>query len=205
MKDTIQEISDFIGSLFDVFGIAEHPDHGTLIIVGLESTPNRNLDSFGRTDDEIKLFGFEKYMSPLLESAVSFIRDKGYTSELVDRHGYPKREQLNLKELAVQTGIGKRGKHSVVLHDKYGARLRFAAIKVEGSFQLSARPILSELPNPTCRNCSLCLEACPVNIIEPYRVTDVSLCLSQVLAMEEQQGQLIPCDKCLKVCPAGTG
>ncbi|NQT05265.1 MAG: hypothetical protein HQ577_04570 [Dehalococcoidia bacterium] len=204
MEDTIQEISDFIGSLFDVFGIAEHPDHGTLIIVGLESTPERNLDDFGWIDDEIKLFGFEKYMSPLLESAVGFIRDKGYTPELVGRHGYPKREQLNLKELAVQTGIGKRGKHSVVLHDKYGARLRFAAIKVKDSFQLPARPILSEPPNPTCHNCSLCLEACPVNVIEPYRVTDVSLCLSQVMAMEEQQGRIIPCDECLKVCPAGT-
>ncbi|MGB2814804.1 MAG: hypothetical protein WBC50_08290 [Dehalococcoidales bacterium] len=205
MKDTIREISDFISSLFDVFGIAEHPDHGTLIIVGLESTPERNLDEFGRTDDEIKLFGFEKYMSPLLESAVSFIRNKGHTPELVGRHGYPKREQLNLKELAVQTGIGKRGKNSVVLHDKYGARLRFAAIKVEDSFHLPARPILSEPPNPTCHNCSLCLEACPVDIIEPYRITDVSLCLSQVMIMEEQQGQLTPCDKCLKVCPAGTG
>jgi hypothetical protein len=113
MKDTIQEISDFISSLFDVFGIAEHPDHGTLIIVGLESTPERNLDEFGRTDDEIKLFGFEKYMSPLLESAVSFIRNKGYTPELVGRHGYPLRGQLNLKELAIQTGIGKRGNHRV--------------------------------------------------------------------------------------------
>ena len=203
MKDAIQEIADFIGSLFDVFGIAEHLDHGTLIIVGLESTPERNLDEFGRTDDEIKLFGFEKYMSPLLESAVSFIREKGYTSELFGRHGYPPGGQLNLKELAIQTGIGKRGKHSVVLHDKYGARLRFAVIKTGVSFRLPVRPVLSEPPNPTCHNCSLCLEACPVNIIEPYRITDISRCLSQVMIMEEQQGRLIPCDKCLKVCPAG--
>ena len=205
MKDTIREISDFISSLFDVFGIAEHPDYGTLLIVGLESTPERNLDEFGRTDDEIKLFGFEKYMSPLLESTVSFIRNKGYTPELVGRHGYPLRGQLNLKELAIQAGIGKRGKHSVVLHDKYGARLRFAAIKMGASFHPPARPIFSESPDPTCQNCSLCLEACPVNVIEPYRITDVSLCLSQVMTMEEQQGQLTPCDKCLKLCPAVTG
>ena len=205
MKDIKQEIADFIGSLFDVFGIAEHPDHGTVIVVGLESTPERNLDDFGRTDDEIKLSGFEKYMSPLLESAVSFIRDKGYTPELVGRHGYPLRGQLNLKELAIQTGIGKRGKHSVVLHDKYGARLRFAAIKTGASLQTPAIPTPSEPPNPTCDDCSLCLETCPVNVIEPYRITDVSQCLSQVMIMEEQDGQLIPCDKCLKVCPAGKG
>lgn len=203
MKDTIQEISDYISSLFDVFGIAEHPDYGTLIIVGLESTPERNLDEFGRTDDEIKLFGFEKYMSPLLESAVSFIRDKGYTPGLVGRHGYPGRGQLNLKELAIQTGIGKRGKHSVVLHNKYGARLRFAAIKMGASFHLPARLVLSERQYPACHNCSLCLEACPVNIIEPYRMVDISRCLSNVAIMKEQQGQIIPCDECLKVCPAG--
>jgi ferredoxin len=204
MKDTMQEIADFINSLFDVSGLVEHPEHGTVIIAGLESTPERNLDDFGRQSDEIKLPGFEKYMAPLLEKAIDYIRGKGYTAELVGRHGYPLRGQLNLKELAIQSGIGKRGKNSVVLHDEYGARLRFAAIKTGTSFQLPARSNITELQNPTCQNCSLCLEVCPVNIIEPYRITDISQCLSQVMIMEEQHGQLIPCDRCLKVCPAGT-
>jgi ferredoxin len=204
MKNAIREILDFTDSLFDVVGITERQGYGTLIVVGLESTSERNLDEFGRENGEIKLFGFEKHMSPLLESVLSFIRGKGYTPELVGRHGYPRPWQLNLKELAVQAGIGKRGKHSVVLHDKYGARLRFAAIKIGASFQLQDEPALKESGSSFCQNCSLCLEVCPVYILEPYRMPDVSKCLSRVALMEEQQGRIIPCDECLKVCPSGT-
>jgi len=204
MKDTIRDILDFAGSLFDVVGITEQQGYGTLVVVGLESTPERDLDEFGRTDSEIMLFGFEKHMSPLLESVISFIRDKGYTSELFGRYGYPRPGQLNLKELAIRAGIGKRGKHSVVLHDKYGARLRFAAIKVGASFHLQDEPAPKEVESPVCGHCSLCLEVCPVDILEPYRMTNVSRCLSRVALMKEQQGRIIPCDECLKVCPAGS-
>jgi len=204
MEKTLPEILDFAGSLFDVVGITGREDYGTLIIVGLESTAERNLDEFGQEDGEIKLFGFEKHMSPLLGKTIGYISDKGYAAETVGRLGYPKQGLMNLKELAIQSGIGKRGKHSVVLHDKYGTCLRFAAIKIEGSFQLPARPALPESGSPFCHHCSLCLDVCPVNILEPYRMTNTAKCLSRVEIMIERQGQLIPCDECLKVCPAGT-
>ena len=205
MKDTLREILDFAGSLFDVVGITGQHGHSTILVVGLESTPERNLDQYGRTNGKVVLSGFEKYMSPLLESAVSFIKGKGYKAEPVGRYGYPLQGQLNLKELAIQMGLGQRGKHSVVLHDKYGARLRFAAIQIGASFHLPAAPARKELDNPTCQGCTLCLDVCPVNILEPYKMTDTSRCLSRMLTMKEQQGHLVPCDECLKVCPAGTG
>ena len=204
MEKALQEILDFTGSLFDVVGITGHEDYGTLLVIGLESTPERNLDEFGRDDGRTQLFGFEKHMSPLLESVIGFIKNKGYAAGPVGRHGYPLQEQLNLKELAIQMGMGKRGKHSVVLHDKYGPRLRFAAIQISASFQLQVEPPLKETNNPVCHNCTLCLEACPVNVLETYRVTDVSKCLSRVKMMKEEQRRLVPCDECLKVCPAGT-
>lgn len=204
MKDTLREILDFAGSLFDVVGIIERPDYGTLIVFGLESTTERNLDLYGRKDGRTVLSGFEKHMSPPLESALSFIRGKGYKAEPVGRCGYPLQGQLNLKELAIQMGLGQRGKHSVVLHDKYGPRLRFAAIQIGASFHLPAAPARKELDNPTCQGCTLCLDVCPVNILEPYKMTDTSRCLSRMLTMKEQQGHLVPCDECLKVCPTGT-
>ena len=205
MEKTLQEILDFSDSLFDVVGISRHKDFGTLLIVGLESTPERDLDEFGYPDDKVQLLGFEKHMAPRLEKTIGYIRDRGCDAETVGKHGYPAQGQLNLKELAVQSGIGKRGKHSVVLHDRYGPRLRFAALRIKGSFQPPARPALKETESLFCRDCSLCLEACPVNILEPYRMTDVSKCLSIIAVMKEQQGLLVPCDECLKVCPAGTG
>jgi ferredoxin len=206
MENSMREILDFTGSLFDTAGIAGHADYGTLLVVGLESTPERNLDEFGQENDKFILSGFQKYMSALLESAISFIREKGYAAEPVGRYGYPPKGQLNLKELAIRSGIGKRGKNSVVLHDRYGPRLRLAAIRIETLFQSTDETTQKETKSPFCRDCSLCIEACPVNIIEPYRVADVSRCLSRVEVMKkDRNGQLIPCDECLKVCPAGKG
>ncbi len=205
MEDTIREILDFTRSLFDVAGIMEQHGHSTLLVVGLESTPERNLDEFGRVNGETMLSGFEKYMSPPLEAAVRFIKSKGYEAEPVGRYGYPRQGQLNLKELAIQAGIGQRGRHSVVLHHKYGPRLRFAAIQIGAPSHLPAVPVRKEPENLTCQGCTLCLEVCPVNILEPYRMIDTSRCLSRVAIMKEQQGHLVSCDECLKVCPAGTG
>jgi len=96
MEKTLPEILDFAGSLFDVVGITGREDYGTLIIVGLESTAERNLDEFGQEDGEIKLFGFEKHMSPLLGKTIGYISDKGYAAETVSAillapfHAYPK-------------------------------------------------------------------------------------------------------------------
>ena len=202
----MQEILDFTSSLFDAVGIVGQAGYGTLLIVGLESTPERDLDAFGKENNEFKLFGFQKYMSALLESITGFITEKGYAAEPVGRYGYPLKGQLNLKELAIQAGIGKRGKNSVVLHDRYGPRLRLAAIRTDTTLQSSDETTQKETESPFCRNCSLCIEACPVNIIEPYRVADVSRCLSRIEVMKkDRNGQLIPCDECLKVCPAGKG
>jgi hypothetical protein len=205
MTDHLRDILEFAGSLFDVVGVTEQPGYNTLLLVGLESTPERDLDDFGRENGEIKLFGFEKHMSPLLESALGFIKSKGYSPELVGKYGYPRAGQLNLKKLTVQAGIGKRGKHSVVLHNKYGARLRFAAIKIGASLQLQNEPPQKEAESPACSDCSLCLEVCPIGIMEPYRMADVLKCLSNIDVMKEQGGRIIPCDECLKVCPAGSG
>jgi ferredoxin len=204
MTDPARDILNFTGSLFDVVGVTEQPDYGTLLVVGLESTPERDLDEFGRENGDINLFGFGKHMSPLLESALSFMRDKGFSPEVVGKYGYPRASQLNLKKLAIQAGMGKRGKHSVVLHDEYGPRLRFAAIKMGASLQLKNELPQKEAVSQFCSDCSLCLEVCPVGILEPYRMADVPKCLSNVVIMEEQGGRMVPCDECLKVCPAGS-
>jgi NAD-dependent dihydropyrimidine dehydrogenase PreA subunit len=205
LTDATWDILDFAGSLFDVIGITKQPGYGAMLVVGLESTPERNLDEFGRENGELRLYGFEKHMSPLLESALGFIRGKGYSPELVGKGGYPRAGQLNLKELVVQMGLGKRGKHTVVLHDKYGARLRFAAIKIGASSRLRNEPAPKEPESAFCHNCSLCIEVCPVGILEPYSMADISRCLSRIPSMKEHQGRIIPCDECLKACPAGSG
>ena len=198
-----QQIADYAGSLFDVVGSTRLSRVDGLLILGLESTPQRNLDEFGRVDGEFYLYGFEKHVKPRLESLLNFIRSKGFSAEPVGRHGYPLRGEVNLKEEAVRAGLGKRGKSTLVLHPKYGPWLRFMAIRTDAPMDLLAGSAPTREENPVCSGCSICIDACPVKALEPYRMPDTSLCSSNSAIMAEEQGRLIPCDICLHLCPAG--
>jgi len=197
-----QQILEYANSLFDVVGANQLPSNDSLLILGLESTPERDLDEFGQSDGYFQIYGFEKHVRPKLESLLNFIRSKGYFADPIGRCGYPPSGQVKLKEEAIRAGIGKRGKHTVVLHPKYGTRLRFAVINTNAPLEL---PVVSGLPeeeNPVCDGCSICIDACPVKALEPYRMPEPSICLSNDEVMTEEKGRLVLCDICLNLCPA---
>ena len=173
-----------------------------MLILGLESTAERDLDEFGRRAGKFMLYGFKKHAAPKLESLVNFIRSKGFSAETVQRYGYPLGGEINLKVEAIRAGLGKRGKSSVVLHPKYGPRLRFMAIRTTAPLESAVASTLTEIENPVCQGCSICLEVCPTKVLEPYRMTDPLLCLSNITPQTED-GRSILCDKCLIMCPAG--
>ena len=130
-----QQIADHAHSLFDAVGISRMPSGDNVLILRLESTVERNLDEFGGAYGVFQLYGFEKHAGPKLESVINFIRGKGFFAELVGQYGYPRKGELNLKEEAIRTGLGKRGKSSVVLHHQYGPRLRFMALKTNAPLE----------------------------------------------------------------------
>jgi len=197
-----RQIADYADRLFDVVGSSKLSGIDSLLILGLESTPQRNLDEFERLDGAFQMYGFEKHVGPRLESLLNFIRGKGFSAEPVGQYGYPHRGEVNLKEEAVRAGLGKRGKSTVVLNPRYGPRLRFMAIRTDAPLE----PLMGSSPtgeeNPVCSGCSICIDACPVKALEPYRMPDTSLCLSNSAIMTEEEGRLIPCDICLHLCPA---
>jgi len=196
-----QQITEHARSLFDVVGISRLPSGDSLLIVGLESTPERDLDEFGRVDGKSQMYGFEKHVGPRLESLLNFIRSQGFSAEPIGRYGYPLRGEVNLKVEAIRAGLGKRGKSTVVLHPKYGSRLRFMAVKTDALMQPTGDLAVTEEKNPVCEGCSICIDACPVKVLEPYRMTDVSCCLSNITPQTEE-GCSILCDICLHLCPA---
>lgn len=194
------EIAEYTETLFDVSGISPLPEGGSVILCGLESTPDRDLDEFSRVDGRFELIGFQRHFVPGLEKMLQFLRERGCRAELAGRYGYPLHGRLNLKELAISLGLGVRGKSTVVLHPEYGARLRFAAIFVDGQFD-EAKP--EAIPDyQPCRNCRVCIDECPVQILEPYKLNDIEKCLSNTKVMKLRNGRLVPCDICLKKCPA---
>ncbi len=195
------QIVDKAGSLFDVIGVSRLSSGDSLLILGLESTPERNLDEFGHLDGNFQMYGFEKHVKPRLESLLDFIHGKGFSAEPVGRYGYPLKGEINLKEQAIRAGLGKRGKSTVVLHPKYGPRLRFMAVRTDAPLEPLMGPALADEENPVCYQCSICIDACPVNALEPYRMPDASICLSNITPITED-GRSVLCDICLHLCPA---
>jgi len=101
-----QEINSYANALFDVVGAGQQPDGARLLIVGLESTPKRNLDEFHRVAGKFQITGFERHAKPKLESLLAFIHKQGFAAELAGRCGYPLRSEIKLKEAAVCAGLG---------------------------------------------------------------------------------------------------
>ena len=186
--------------LFDVAGMTRM-ENKTLLLLGLESTTERNLDDFGHENGHFRMYGFEKHVQHRLDEILLLIYNTGYAAETLGHIGYPLEGEINLKEAAIRLGIGKRGKNTVVLHPKYGPRLRFMGVKTNIPYDMTDVP-LNEKENPICSDCSICIDSCPVNALEPYRMPDPSICLSNITPVDEK-GHSILCDLCIKLCPAG--
>lgn len=196
-----EQIINEAKSLFDVAGVSKMPNGDKLLILGLESTEQRNLDDFRHIDSIFHVYGFREHIQPRLESLLDLIKTSGFSAEPLGRYGYPLEGGENLKKHVIATGLGKRGKSTVILHPKYGTRLRFSAVRTDAPLDERADTQTSEEENPFCEGCSVCIDVCPTNVLEPYRMTDTLHCLSNISKVTEE-GQSILCDECLKMCPA---
>ena len=87
--DIARQIADKAGELFDVYCVSRLLDGEYLLVLGLESTPERNLDDFGHENGTFQMYGFEKHAAPGLESLLDFIRGRGFSAELVGRLATP--------------------------------------------------------------------------------------------------------------------
>lgn len=188
--------------LFDVVGVVSHSGE-SLLILGLLTTPQRDLDDFFREEPgSFRLRGFELHALPKLDALIRFIQEQGLAAELWGRCGYPKGRELNLKQQAVIAGLGKWSKNSLVFHSKFGPWLRFMAMKVQAPLTPTAPDSDSREENPLCDGCTACIDACPEGILEPYYLKDRNKCRASILLFP-QMGKLEACDLCLMACPIG--
>jgi epoxyqueuosine reductase QueG len=193
-------------SLFDAVGVARDPaTQETILILGLVTTPERDLDDFVlqevKGSKESFWRGFITYAKPKLDTLLEFIRKQGFTAELVGKMGYSPSGKPNLKHLAVAAGLGRQGKNTLVINPSFGPWLRFMAVRTNAPLALTGPGVYVKEENPDCKACQRCVEACPVKILLPYRLTDTRRCLAAVT--EERRGQPAICDKCVVVCPVG--
>ena len=197
-----EAIIDKAQSLFDAVGVVFHSGKSALIL-GMLTTPQRDLDDFFRDNSGgFRLRGFELHVQPKLEALVQFIQEQGVAAEIWGRCGYPRGDDLNLKQQAVIAGLGRWGKNSVVIHPQYGPWLRFMAVKVHTPLTTTGPGTDSHEQNPQCKDCTACIDACPEGILEPYYLRDRAGCKAHI-SLFPQLGKLVACDKCIVACPVG--
>ncbi len=108
-------------------------------------------------------------------------------------------------ELAGRSGIGWRGKHTLLLHREAGSMFFLGEIYIDLALPITP-PVTAH-----CGECTACISACPTGaIIAPYRL-DARRCISYLTI--EQDGpiplefrvamgnRIYGCDDCLAVCP----
>ena len=108
-------------------------------------------------------------------------------------------------ELATASGIGWRGKHTLVLHREAGSMFFLGEIYID-----LALPATDTVPD-ACGSCQACIDVCPTQaIVAPYKL-DARRCISyltieHVGAIPEPLraaigNRIYGCDDCQLVCP----
>jgi ferredoxin len=189
----MKDIIDYAKEIFDAVGVINR-DQKTFLIVALASKPDRDLDTFTSDGKKWKFPGFYHHFNPKIESLLRTIKEKGFKAT------QRKYSDFNIKEMALEAGIGWQGKNSLIIHPKFGPWLRFVVLEINTSF----KPAVPEIPYNLCEKCEACLKACPVKgLLKPYRLTEKKDCLAYIELDQPTTGPVPRCNKCLIFCPVG--
>jgi len=194
---------------FDAAGVAvEKTVDGFVLILGLSTTQERDLDEGYFEGERLDFRGWLKHVKPRIKSLMDIFQEKGFEAEPMGWWGYPmsfgKKEVMHLKSLAVMAGFGQQGKNTLIIHPQFGPWWRLAAIRTNAPLTPTGPGIYEHTENPYCISCQACIEACPIDgLLEPYRLLDRTRCLANI-SSEPVSGKIKWCDRCIAVCPVGS-
>jgi len=117
------------------------------------------------------------------------------------------------REHAALAGLGWIGKHTLLIHPRFGSYLLLGEIVTTLTIETSENagyPPATTPPADHCGTCTRCIDACPTGCIQPYQL-DAQHCISYLTL--EHRGVIDPslhgpmgdwiagCDVCQEVCP----
>ena len=105
---------------------------------------------------------------------------------------------LSHRAVAQLAGVGSKGWSGLIVHPRYGARVRYATV-------LTNMPLSTDTPaDPLCQSCSSCgkcVAMCPAHAIRPDRFNR-DACIAQLKEFAKIQGVgKHICGLCVKACP----
>lgn len=107
-----------------------------------------------------------------------YLQDNGFEA-MVTR-------DISLKRAAVESGLGRQGKNTLVINPEYGPYVRFTAILTSAELEPD-EPSKEDI----CGDCTRCVDACPTKALKPYEI-DIRRCLTY--AAENQGSSLVTKD-----------
>ena len=201
--DLTDKVLEKVEGLFDAAGVVAEKK-GNVLILGLRSTRQRDLDDFGLENERLIYRGWAMHVKPRLTTLIDLLQDNGFNANPVGWWGYPRQEEMHLKSMAVRGGLGLQGKNTLLLHSRFGSWVRLAALRTDAPLTSTGPGVYEHQENPLCRSCNTCIDSCSVKgLLEPYRLTDPTRCLLNIES-DFAVDQLGSCRmRCVTKCPAG--
>ncbi len=137
-----------------------------------------------------------------------YIADEGYDAVPIGATGpdeYIEEEGkfhgvISLKHAAVLSGLGKMGRNTLLVNEKYGNMLWLGSVLT--SAKLEADPIAPY--EPCSGDCGLCVSSCPPGALRDNTI-DQSMCMQYAFGEKNSGEWKIHCFECRKVCPNSLG
>jgi len=195
-----------LGDVLPLWGVCEHEGRSVIsaafpYLLPGEHYAGRNISRYAVPRDYHGICGAR------LEEACALLR-AAFPGE--DFHWYCDSNALPEVELAVRAGLGARGKHNLLITEKYGAWVFLGEIvtqKAIGAVGAASRPPAAY----KCDRCNSCVHACPTGALGETGFAKEK-CISFITqkkgglspeeaALLKQANTVWGCDLCQEACP----
>jgi epoxyqueuosine reductase len=147
---------------------------------------------------------YHDILLPRLKALVQFIDSESGKS--LRAHPYVDTGPVLERPIAAAAGLGFIGKHTLLIHPRYGSWFFLAEVLLDLTLEPTLEPIRVD-----CGTCRRCQEICPTNAFAREYVLDARRCISYLTIelkgpiprdLRPMMGNhIFGCDDCQEVCP----
>ena len=157
------------------------------------------------------IHGARDVMEEVLAEIEGLLQERGvryWEAPLAQENETELKALFSYKTAAARAGIGWFGKNDVIITERYGPRIRLAAILIDGEFEYGEPITEGRCPE----DCTRCVDACPCKALKNRQwnitldrseIIDYQKCNRMRSAFIPKLGRKSACGRCFAACPFG--